>query len=485
MSYQEKKYNQNGKCNRNSVGPVPTLSSDISVFNRPLYTMSGATNIECLSAATINDENVHVLSGQTEFDLKFEFTANTSSFIDNNATFRYNIHKYIPELSVFNSLPVFTSEYFSWSGFSGTSAFTTSITASTIDPDGEYLVKGEFKHDITTEFGKLLGYNYITVPSTNGDPYGIYQSSRDKYFMAFKEADKPILITSEGDNNSLNGLTVSSILLDGTRTEFDLPLNKGDFLISLNGITLSPNNDYSISQVELPDNVVSNLKLSGQTVNGDILTYAFTNSENTNNIKSDSFDISSPIVSGTTDNQGTNKVYYNTTKGKYEMYLSMTPISSNDIGVTLNGATLANNVDYYQSVTNPKRIIFEGNLIVGDLLTAFYNTNTNVQGEQYGTGITVSWSIENAPINNDGVFTVEISSDENFTSILSSGTTSYVAGTTLYGQFVNLVGTFGDKQYYRVKNEKNFKTLCGETLTTEKYSESVDITIQTNLNNSY
>ena len=167
------------------------------------------------------------------------------------------------------------------------------------------------------------------------------------------------------------------------------------------------------------------------------------------------------------------------------MYLSMTPVTSNDIIVTLNGVTLANNVDYFQSNTNPNRIIFEGNLIVGDLLTAYYNTNTNIQGNQFGTGITVSWTIQNAPINNDGLFTVEISNDENFTSIVSSGTTSYITNETSYGKLVNLVGAFGDKQYYRVKNEKKFKNLCGETLTTEKYSETVEITIQTNLINSY
>jgi len=383
-------------------------------------------------------------------------------------------------------VPVYSSEYINWSGFSGTSAYTTSITANTIDPDGEYIIKGQFNHDVSTEFGKLLGYNYTTVPSLNGDPYGIYQSNKDKYFIAFKEADTPELENGEtGDGGTLNGLTVLSILLDGTTTEFNLPLSNGAYLISLNGITLSPEYDYSITEIEVDEDFVSNLTLSAQTFNEDILTYAFTNGIENNNIKADSFDIASTIVSGTTNQEGANTVYYNTTKGKYELYLSRTPITSNDIVITLNGITLANNVDYFQSNTNPKRIILEGNLIISDLLTAYYNTSTNIQGNQFGTGVTVSWSIQNAPINNDGLFTVQSSNDNNFTSIVSSGTTSYIAGQTSYGQLINLVGTFGDKQYYRVKNEKKFKNLCGEILTTEKYSETVEITIQTNLNNSY
>lgn len=438
------------------------------------------------SGITINDENVHVLTGQTEFNLTFDFTGNTTSFIDNNAKFKYNIHKYVPGLNRFNGVPVYSSEYINWSVFSGTSAYTTSITASTIDPDGEYIIKGQFNHDVSTEFGKLLGYNYTTVPSLNGDPYGIYQSNNDKYFITFKEADIPTFVNSEVNNGgALNGLTVSSILLDGTTTEFNLPPNEGDYLISLNGITLSPQYDYTLSQIEVDDEFVTNLKLSGQTFSEDILTYTFTNSQLTNNIKSDSFDISSAIVSGATNGQGLNKVYYNTTKNKYELYLSTTPITSNDIGITLNGITLANNVDYFQSNTNPKRIILEGNLIISDLLTAYYNGDTNIQGNQFGTGVTVSWVIENAPINNEGLFTVQISNDEYFDTIVSSGTTSYTTNETNYGQLINLVGTFGDKQYYRVKNEKKFKNLCGEILTTEKYSEIIEITIQTNLNNSY
>jgi len=467
--------------------PVCSLietSPEDCVFTGTCETKETVCNLD-FSGITINDENVYVLTGQTEFNLTFDFTGNTSSFIDNNANFRYNIHKYIPGLSKFDSSPIYSSEYINWPDFSGTSAYTAVITATTLNPDGEYLVKCQFKHDISTEFGKKLGYNYTTVPSTNGDPYGIYQSNKDKYFVVFKDADTPLFTNNEDDSTKINALVVSSTILDGTGTEFNLPANIGDYIISLNGITLSPEHDYSIQENVIGDNTVSFLKLSGQTVNGDILTYVFTNDIDSNNLKYDSFDVSSPIVSGATNGQGSNKIYYNTTKGKYELYLTMVPVSSNDITVTLNGVTLANNIDYFQSSTNPKRIILEGNLIVSDILNTYYNTSTNVQGNQSGTGVTISWLIETQPVNNDGLFTVQIASDENFGTIISSGTTSYIAGETNYSKDMNLVGSLGDKQYYRVKNEKKFKNLCGETLTTEKESESIEITIQTISNNSY
>lgn len=460
-----------------------------------------STNIECLftggcstnevicdldfSGLTVSDSNVHLLTGQTTFDLTFDFTGNTSSFVDTNARFKYEIYKYDFTLGRFVKPAIYSSDYFEWSTFSATSAFTTAVTASTLNPDGQYLVKGHFLHDVCTEFGNRLGYTYDTTKFITGESYSIYEPSRDNHFIVFTEADEPILGNVEDNDNAIGGLTVSSLVLDGTTNEFNLPDNLGDYIIALNGLVLSPNDDYEINRLELTTTFVNNVKLSGETFSGDILTYIYTNNDSGNNIKVDTFDIDTPIVSGVTDGEGVNSVYYNTDTNKYEIFLSMTPVNNNDIGVTLNGVTLANSVDYYQSISNPKRIIFEGDIIVSDIITAYYNTNTNVQGPQYGTSITVSWSITNAPQTTDGIFTVEIADDENFTNIVSSATTDYVIGSTGYGQVVNLVGEVGDKQYYRVKNTKNFITLCSETLVSEKYSETATITIQTNTNNSY
>lgn len=472
-------------CFTGSTRCVSILSEDITcVFTGSCLSNDVLCDLE-FSGITLDDTNVHLLTGQTTFDLTFDFTGNTSSFIDNNSRFKYEIYKYLPNLGYFNNVPVFTSEYFDWVDFSGTSAFTTSVTASTIDPDGEYLVKGQFIHDVCTEFATLLGYKYTTTENTSGEAYGLYQPDRDYYFLAFGEAQTPVLINDDDSNNTIGALVVSSVELDGTTNEFNLPNKIGDYLISLNGITLSPGEDYSINQLLTATSTVYTITLSADTVEGDILTYVYTNSETTNNLKSDVYPIDTNIVSGTTDGEGSNTIYYNTDTNKYEIFLSMTPIANNSIGITLNGVTLANGIDYYQSTSNPKRIIFEGNLLVGDIVNSYYNTNTNVQGNQFGTTVTIQWVIAEPPIDNNGLFTIEISEDDSFTSIISSGTTQYETGTSGYGITINLTGEIGDKQYYRVKNTKNFNTLCNETLTSEVYSEIANITIQTNLNNSY
>lgn len=455
-----------------------------------LFTGSCSTNeIICdldFSGLTLDSTNVHLLTGQTTFDLTFDFTGNTSTFVDTNARFKYEIYKYVPEKNIFNQPAVYSSDYVDWSTFSGTSAFTTAVTASTIDPDGQYLVKGHFLYDACTEFASLLGYNYATSTNITGESYSIYEPSMDFYFIAFTEADEPIIGNGDIDGEtSIGGLTVGSIILDGTTTQFSLPVNVGDYIIALNGSTLAPDEDYSIDILEVNGGPAALLQLSGYTVDGDILTYIFTNSQERNSLVVQTFDVDSPIVSGATDDEGSNTIYYNTDTNKYELFLDLAPITNNDIILTLNGVTLANNIDYYQSISNPKRIILDGVILINDLLNAYYNASTNIQGNQFGTQINVSWSIENAPQTTDGIFTVEISDTNDFTTILSSGTTDYVIGVHAYALSVNLIGEAGDNQFYRVRNTKNFITLCNETLTSEKNSEIVPITIQTNANNSY
>jgi hypothetical protein len=46
----------------------------------------------------------------------------------------------------------------------------------------------------------------------------------------------------------------------------------------------------------------------------------------------------------------------------------------------LNGVTLANGGDYYQSISNPKRIILEGDLLIEDIITIVYYPTTTVIG---------------------------------------------------------------------------------------------------------
>ena len=130
MRYQEKIYIQNNNSalrNRNNVNV--NMSSDICVFNAPLFNVSGATKIDCTGSTT---GGTYVISTATTIPLIFDFTANTSSFLTTNATFKYEIYKYIDSISMFEKAPVYKSDKIQYSSFSGTNTTLQNIPVSDI-----------------------------------------------------------------------------------------------------------------------------------------------------------------------------------------------------------------------------------------------------------------------------------------------------------------------------------------------------------------
>lgn len=453
-------------------------------------TCSGNTEIICdldFSGLTSGDTSVHVITGQTTIPLDFTFTANTNS-LTGNTTFKFDIYKFNKNVGYFFSNPSYTSEEFNWSDFSGTSAFTTTVPVSSLDLDGDYLVKGYYIHDVCTQFANLNGDRKVSPPIKSGTEYLMYQPYKDFHFVSFTKAETPLLGEVDSGNRELGSLVVNSIILDGTTNQYDVPLANGGYIVSLNGLTLSQGEDYSIQTVTpttgTPE-VAAVLTLSGDTYPDDVLTYALVNNQQKNGIRFDGYSIDSPITSGATNNQGSETVYYNTTTGKYEFYTTYTVVSNNDVIVTLNGVTLANNIDYFLSTSNPKRIIFQGGLVVGDIINVFYNSNGSLAGNVFTTSFTVNWSIVTPPQTTDGVFSVEISNSSSFGTILSTTNIDYIINQVGYSTIVPLSGSVGDTQYYRVKNKKSYIDLCGNPIITTAYSEVNEITIQTNAYNSY
>ena len=78
-----------------------------------------------------------------------------------------------------------------------------------------------------------------------------------------------------------------------------------------------------------------------------------------------------------------------------------------------------------------------------------------------------------------------ISKALKFSSTVFTGTTDYLVGVTAYGIPFTVSGQVGTQLYYRVKNEKNYITFCGNSISAATYSDIIPITIQTNSINSY
>ena len=476
MRYQERIYIQNdNEAVRNRDLLNVSMSSDICVFNNPLYTLSGASKIDCSG----NTGTTYVVSSTaTTIPMVFDFTGNTTSFINNSATFKYEIYKYNTDAGIFYIPPMYKSDSFQYSSFSGTNTVTQSIPLSGLSLDGEYLVKVYFNYNVCTGFMDKIGKTVDTLLYRGGTNYGIYDGNEDYFFRVIQEADTPTFLGTTNNTIPPKGLNQYSFIPIEGITEIVTPIIiDNQTLITLNGLILAKDYDYTYS-----GNIIT---LSSQTVSDDIITIISGTDGTSKNLQGDYIIIDSPIVSGTTDNEGSNRVYYNIITNKYEIYTNVTPQDGNDIMIMLNGATLANNIDYYQSTTNPKRIILEGDLIVGDIITLAYYAKTDVVNGIITNNPMVTWLVKNEPQLINGYFSLEVSTGNTFSSFYYSGNTPYVVGQINYNDRFTLSGPIGTKLYYRVKNQKNYVTMCGDIVSSTAYSEMIPITIQSNAINSY
>lgn len=475
MRHQQKIYNQNGNKVRNRDLLNVNMSSDVCVFIAPTFDISGATKIE--TGTTSASTGVYLVDDNSgDIDFTFSFTGDMST-LDSESVFKYEVYKYDYDNLVFKEPALIKSEDITYSAFSATSAITETIPVSDLNHDGEYLIKGYYTHEVCTDIFGRLGVRNDTSFFKNGSLYGLYNPSIDYTFAVIEKAEIPVFSKAGATARPLGSLVAFSILPDDGETVFPITTNvSGDLMVFLNGLMLADDLDYTYS--------ADVITLSAKTITGDVLTYVSVVNAEANGVVVDNIQVFDPIPSGPTDGEGTNKYYYNTAQAKYEIYTSLTPINFNDMSVTLNGVTLAPNIDFYQSVTNPNRIILEGNLLDGDVVNIIYNAYPGFVGEIYTNNPSIYWTIP-APQQNNGIFTVEVAEDATFSGIVSTAQTEYSANVVTYSAEVTITGGVGTNLVYRVLNEKNYVTLDGDIISTSAYSEVVPITIMSNAINSY
>jgi hypothetical protein len=440
----------------------------------------------------------------TTLDLTFNFTGNTQVFSASNASFKYEIYKYNPQLNIFTVPPVYVSPLVSYSTFSGTNILSQSIPLSGLSLDGDYLIKGYYEADACTDFLKRLGKKIDTVIYKQGSSYQLYDENLDFYFVGTTKADIPQFTISEGsqlafydalplyqqvilvnDANEFNveeGQGDDQILATGNtyfRTGSTFTLQSpfiGDVVVTLNGQVLAKDLDYSLSGTVL--------QFFGSIVDDDVITVIYTRTSNLT-IVAENIEITTAIPSGATNNQGSSRYYYNTTTGKYEIYTNNRPIEGSQIVVVLNGVILTSGIDYYQSSTNKKRIILNGAIVPDDILAIIYYPVANVVAGITQASNPISWFIPTLPQKNNGYFLVEISENSSFSTYSVNSTVNYETNVTNYSSVLTLTGSVGTQHYYRVRNVKNYVSICGDWVTSEAFSELVPVQIVSNALNTY
>lgn len=476
MRHQERIYIQPPhSAIRNKAINNVNMSSDLCEFNQPSFTMTGASKI--LTGTTVTDHNIHIIDTGTTFDLTFAFTGNVDTFIDIDTTFEYNIYRYNQLTNIFVSPPLFSSGDIEWSSFSGTSAFTDTLLYSEFIVDGEYLVKGSYKFLACTDYLSLLGDTINTRLPLLGDEYGIYDSNFDYWFALIEKALKPTFDIGPTDTRTLGTLTVeTTTVVDETEIT---TLNQwvGSPIVALNGLTLGEGEDEDFTTVG------NTIYFNSPLVAEDIVTVAYINSGNAYGLLSESFVVNDPIPSGATDGEGTNVYYYNTDTNKYEIFMLAEPIEFNDVIVTLNGVTLGITVDYQQDLTNPKKIILNGYLYDGDIVTITYNSYGNIVGTIYVNNFDLFWTISPAPPNTNGFFTALVASDDSFSggtilsggTIIYSATTPYIINETSYNINIDLTSYTGTTAYYKIVNQKDYTLITGDVISTTTDSDIIPI----------
>lgn len=470
---------------------------------------SGCTTMDCLDNCVIvcnhdfpyvdnESQGVYLLNDSTSsIPLTFNFTGNTSTFLDGNVSFKYEIYRYLSNSKVFKIPAVYKSELFSYSTFSATSALTVSVPTANLNLDGEYIIKGYFETEACTDFLRRLGRKIDTSIYKTGNIYGLYVPETDAYFLAVREAETPVFNGTGSEEATYSPVTLYQQVIEvdfskegnippesdegepyeRTGSTFALTSEYiGDVLLTLNGLTLAKDIDYTLSgQV---------LTFLGPISDGDIITIFYTRT-NVNTLISNNVLVDTVIPSGATDTQGSSKYFYNTTSGKYEVYTDNQPLVGTRIMVMLNGVTLAEGIDYYQSTSNLSRIILSGILMVGDIITLIYYPAAIIIDGITQNNTVIGWNILNGPTLQNGEFSLEYSLYPDFSTYTVSDIVPYQINVTDYNGILTLTGDVGTKLYYRVKNTKNYMSICGDPIESIAYSETVPVVIQSNAINSY
>lgn len=421
------------------------------------------------------DRYVYITDNRFEtynFDLQIN---NNNDVIETKELNYYSeVYKYNKTTGVFGSESVLTTETIP---FSTTTATTLTVPVNSIG-EGEFIIKSYYEHPYFTLVNEGLENRKDSIDNYKvGKEYGLYDPRTDWYFINLFKADQPLLNTESNDGFEGGNLVVESTLSEAGTSAYTFGF-AGDILVSYNGSVLGKNYDYTISG--------SNINLNFEVLDDQLITVAYSSNGN-RSLYLESHIVTS-INSGATDTQlTTDKIFYNTTTSKYEYYLDAD--TDGNVLLTINGSTLVKNVEYYQSISDKRRIIIENNVLVGDIITATYFPTAGIVGNIYTLTPVFGWGIQNAPTDDfEGTFTVEIAdeNDTDFDTILFSGTTDYITGINSYNTSVTIDSvSFGDNFIYRIKNEKRYTPISGEVIKSVTYSETLPITVITNEINSY
>lgn len=504
---------------------------NIFTFNQPNYYLSGSSKIETTS---FTYDSVYYYDDELSKKIDFIFT--NPSDIDNgsgNTKTYFTLNEYNYIYDYFNKDTIYDKQLTGYT-YSGTSlVYTDSVLKNYLKRDTEYLVKLYFEKIYTgntfngnvnyytsanTPYNLYENFDFVVYPNNydkyfdptkyptyadniaiintkfNYDvndnlPFRYYQEQKDYFFVS---VGSPLTPVSLIENNVVQGVTsdvqfiTENIPVVSGMTSFITTYNPiGDIQVAIRGLIRIPNEEYYQDTT-----FITNLRrkyilnVDPLIPPEDTLTISYITNGTGGNI---SYDCESYIVSSVTSASTRpvgEKFYYNSSTTKYEYYLNSGITTVNDVTMSLNGLTLANNLDFTLSNLDNTKIIFNiSNILSGYSINACYITNTDISSEPIYELTTnpydFSWNIGlPIPIDEIGYFYQEFTdiNDTNFQSVLYSSTTNYINNQSLYTStidFNNTPLTLGVTYRYRIVSNRQFITISNNTINIKKYSNSL------------
>lgn len=518
----------------NPNGSLLSFYSNINVDTRinynmltletPTFVMTGATKI---GGNLTNSNSIYYYSNVTTGKtLVYKFTSNVDILLNNpENTFSYDIYTLDKTTNTFNTLDLtYINTYPNYSG--NTNALTNIIDRMYLTGDTEYIIKPFYTYKTTLLTGDSIDYNYqldsfnlsslLSYPidknsynyyfdnnisysgftfSTRDNgfydlPYGNYNNNSDFYFVSVYSPEIPNLLTTGVNNNNNTPITIGQLftegltpLGDGTFTLSYQP--SGDIDVMVNGNRLQKNIEYS-GYTTLPAalNLIT-YKLLVPFTSVDSLNVSYIVNSEKNKYVTEFENITYIIPTGTTrTNLG--RVFYNQSTHYYNYVMDVAsygdPLSS--IIITYNGNALAPIYDYSVDTLNNNRLIFN-NIIVqsGDTFTVSYLQQSASYIQMNGISQEILFNIPNAiPNNENGYFTLELSNDDEFTTIATSETVDYITDQSSYSFTIDLSKTpystnLSYKTIYfgRIKSTRTYTTVDDREVLVDSISSTFQI----------
>lgn len=503
---------------KNSKNIQTPWGGSICNVEAPTFSLTGGTKIE-LSSLT-NNQIFNKTTGASH-NVIFNFTSATEVLSANTTEFVFNVHKYNSSSIVlgFDDTPIYTFSA-SPTSFTTSSTISINIPTSFLSCDSEYIIKPYFNFTACSQSGQIFtattpytiyeDFLYNTYYNTYFESvrffdytkfklassstftsllakneytpsFRNYNSKSDYYFVSNCIPDVPVVelpVVTEDDGLIVESFTVNTFEYQQLVLSY-API--GDVIVAVNGITLYKGIEYNFATIGPESIRVRTINLTQRLTSehNDVVTVSYyKNPNSTNRLIKEDF----------TYTGSTNIVYNNTTQ-KYEVNLTYNRVLNTDYLVYLNGILLTEGTDYTFSITNRSKVVLNDELVNLNIINVVYFTTYGGNGVINATGpnYTINWSIPNSiPSNVNGKFVHEFYdiNDTGFTgNTIYTVDSNYIVNTNNFSQSFNWLDltpsplVLGFSYLYRIKSQKNFKTINNIDLSSVTYSNTYTFTL--------